>query len=202
MINYVKKIFLKKRNKMSFVIDFKKVFLRLGLVAIFFLLAVSFLFHETQKRKISVKVPNPVKEKSVEVASPEYTRGFSKNENNPSSPTKYYTESIIGEFANWIKSYQKLTCSLEDNCTEHDPRKIRHFFKVGEKLARKRKDVLKKLIQTNPEKALSAAIDARIIEGLPSQISTHLESWRHGTANVSSYYKCKGSDHSECVNEK
>jgi hypothetical protein len=202
MIKNVKNFSLRLRNMSSFAFQYRKWFLQVGFVVISLIFTVYFLFHETQKRELRISLLEPIQENKTETVTHKHAEGSNEEVNSPTIPTKVYTESVIGEFANWIKSYQKLNCSLEDNCTEHDPRKIRHFFKVGEKLARKRKDIFKRLIQTNPEKALSSAIDARVIESLPSLIRTHLESWQHGTANVSSYYKCKGFDHSECVNEK
>ncbi|MDG1138612.1 MAG: DUF5011 domain-containing protein [Opitutales bacterium] len=184
----------------------KKFFLHLFLFTVSIIFSLSFLFQETQKRTTNVKV---VKEKfadekdlNSDLSLVQDVKISKANESVPKLTSRIYRDSILGEFSNWIESYQRLSCLLDDNCTEHDPRQISHFLKMGEKLARKRMSVFKSLIQTNPQKALLVAIDANVIDTLPTPIRSYLENWEFGKGTLSSFYKCKGSDHAKCINEK
>ena len=198
MINSTKNYLL----KLCVLLGLRKYFFQACVITISITCMLSILLQETQKRTENVKLDVKNFEDEKDLKSSQNVLISRQNKLPHGITTKVYNETLLGEFANWLKSYQKLSCLLDDNCTEHDPRQISHFLKMGEKLARKRKPVFKSLIQTNPQKALSLAIDSSVTENLPISIRSHLETWEFGKGNLSSFYKCKGSDHSECVNQK
>ena len=95
-------------------------------------------------------------------ASNEPTMSRSEREaTSRSNPRRIINQSAPAEFLSWVGHYQN----------DPDPDSLRQ----GMLLARERRETLKQLIQTNPERALQLAISDEIRRSLPEEITPFLE---------------------------
>ena len=118
---------------------------------------------------------------------------LSRKGSKPSDP-----EQVLNEFDNWIATFQKINCDITQNCLDHDPRKLHHFYQKGISLSRKRAKVFENLIQSDPELALERALPKDVIEKLPQNIRDNLEKWEEGKGDILTHYGCKFTDHAAC----
>ncbi|HEY0427793.1 MAG TPA: hypothetical protein VGC76_08420, partial [Pyrinomonadaceae bacterium] len=77
---------------------------------------------------------------------------------------KFVDSKAFSEFDEWIKLY------LDGNFAGE-----REFIKSGEEIARKRRELFKELIRTNPEKAIKTSVSKEIQNRLPVEITQFLE---------------------------
>jgi len=103
---------------------------------------------------------------------------------------------VFREFSRWLETHLQLNCQKTGNCTDHDPRLIANHLSYGEKLARTRAKVLSKVIRGDPRKALELAVTPEVINLLPEQVSTHLESWEMEIVAISAIHSCFNEEHS------
>jgi phage terminase Nu1 subunit (DNA packaging protein) len=122
---------------------------------------------------------------------------LSRKGSKPSDP-----EQVLNEFDNWIATFQKINCDITQNCLDHDPRKLHHFYQKGISLSRKRAKVFENLIQSDPELALERALPKDVIEKLPQNIRDNLEKWEEGKGDILTHYGCKFTDHAACESRK
>ncbi len=101
--------------------------------------------------------------------------------------------SVFSQFEGWLKTWELLYCDPSEHCI-HDPRKIRHFLKEGEKLSIRRAELLSEIILKRPHEALQRALPKKIVNSsfIPPQIKKNLEKWESGLADLNVYYGCKG----------
>ena len=85
-------------------------------------------------------------------------------EYNDLSKNPVFKISIIG-----LRNITSLACATEKNCSLHihDPRRINQFFVLGEKLAKKRAQILTQIIRGDPQEALRLAVDEEKLNNLP-----------------------------------
>ena len=187
----------------------KSYFIRLkGLCLLILLVFFSgfFLYYHTTERALS---PAVIEVSAIEKLDEKNLMGSEAKEvdtrppSNKASVTKtLISNPILQTFSEWLESFSHITCSTDPNCTQHDPRKIRHFLQSGEKLAIRRKALMQKLIREKPKLAIQYAVPQDLISALPHAIAQHIESWQNGLGDLSSVYRCKGNDHSGCVLSK
>ena len=98
-------------------------------------------------------------------------------------------ESILS-FENWFQKYEVFQCLNEKNCI-HDPRIKWELLRRGEKMAKERAKIFKRIIRNDPKKALELAIKPNRLKIVPNSISTHLEEWVSVYTDIKAVHICQ-----------
>ena len=185
--------------------------LLVGISGIIFLQTKSRL--AKQHKKFSQKLSTSENFTSIE--KPKATNSISKASTTAQSSTpalskydewceaKEYKDlsdhEIFKRFETWIAGFERLSCDVEKNCTLHihDPRKLAQFLSLGEKLSLERKKVFEKIIRGDPAKAISMAMTAKSLKGLPQRISKNIETWHSEKVDLDSIHVCYDERHPE-----
>ena len=93
------------------------------------------------------------------------------------------------KFNQWLKSY--IALNDEGKYCVHDPRITWNLLNNGEKLAKERAPIFKRIIRNDPKKALELAVNEKIYDFLPQNITTHLENWVSTYSNFQAIHVCK-----------
>ena len=72
-----------------------------------------------------------------------------------------------------------------------DPRIKWDLLNRGEKLAKERAPIFKRIIRNDPKKALELAVNEKIYDFLPQNITSHLENWVSTYSNFQAIHVCK-----------
>ena len=98
--------------------------------------------------------------------------------------------SSIVSFEKWLVSYEEFECYHKQNC-DHDPRIKWDLLFDGLKKAKERKEIFKRIMRSDPRKALELAINEDRIKNLPKEISVHLEKWVSSYSDIKAVHICK-----------
>ena len=161
-------------------------YLRFFLVVVLIFTGISTVVVQTQKRVIGLihndkrQINSDLEEK--ESALPQSNRSNSKLKANKLPKVAYNKnqqkdewceakeyqdlskDPVFGNFERWLHDYNRVICKLDDNCGNHDPRRISQFVKLGEKLSLERKKVFEKIIRGDPQKAILMALPRDLTE--------------------------------------
>ena len=194
-------------------------YLRFFLVVVLIFTGISTVVVQTQKRVIGLihndkrQINSDLEEK--ESALPQSNRSNSKLKANKLPKVAYNKnqqkdewceakeyqdlskDPVFGNFERWLHDYNRVICKLDDNCGNHDPRRISQFVKLGEKLSLERKKVFEKIIRGDPQKAILMALPRDLTESLPKSISNNLESWKSEKINLEAIHVCYDPNHPE-----
>ena len=97
--------------------------------------------------------------------------------------------SIIS-FEKWLQSYEIFECFDKQNCV-HDPRIKWDLLSRGKKIAKEREDIFKRIMRSDPRKALELAISEDRLKNIPDDISIHLEKWISAYSDIKAVHICK-----------
>src|ERR1051325_11335237 len=131
------------------------------IVALWWLLRREQLSETTEPNAPAIHAPTAPKPESLTVASAQNAtdtvQGFRE--------TALSDEARVGKFRDWMSRYQ-LTA---------DPAAKGRLEAEGDVLAQERREVMARLIEQDPQRALQEAIPYRLRQQLPESITRHLE---------------------------
>ena len=153
---------------------------------------------DTQESIKSTDLGNPSIASALDKSSVIYKKASEKDEWCEARDYKELSnDPIFAKFNRWLSDYNKVTCLHDDNCSEHDSRKIKEILKIGNELSFKRRKVFEKIIRGDPEQAILMALPKEIISELPDSISLNLEKWVSEKINLDSIHVCYDPNHPE-----
>ncbi|MBT5717200.1 MAG: hypothetical protein HOI70_09815, partial [Opitutae bacterium] len=120
---------------------------------------------------------NPVSSKDAEWCETEKYQDLSKH------------PSIVS-FEKWLQSYEAFECYDKQNCV-HDPRIKWELLTKGKKIAKEREVIFKRIMRSDPRKALELAVNEDRLDNLPEEISAHLEKWVSSYSDIKAVHICK-----------
>ena len=130
---------------------------------------------------VAQPVAQEQKSPTVENTSDEWcdTESYEDLSNHPS----------ILNFNQWLKSY--ITLNDEGKYGISDPRVKWNLLENGEKLAKERAPIFKRIIRNDPKKALELAVNEKIYDFLSPNITAHLEKWESTYTDFQAIHLCK-----------